>query len=149
MSDLAALILSCGENRSVLLVLADWLEEKLGLEATAALLRQPKLQAVTAEPTVLGEFAYFPLGEDALVWLVGVRIESDADERTWQAGTLLGLYAHPRDWPEKWLMIPSVLVQDGSFQGAHSTGVEEDTGVINARTELATFVAQNQAQLRA
>ena len=62
MSDLAALILSCGEDRSVLLVLADWLEEKLGLEATAALLRQPRLQVVSGEPHTLGEFAYFAAG---------------------------------------------------------------------------------------
>ena len=78
-----------------------------------------------------------------------VRIDSNFDERIWQAGTLLGLYAHPRDWPEKWLMIPSVLVQGESFQGGHSGGIDEEPGVILARAELANFVAQNQAQLRA
>jgi hypothetical protein len=67
LSAMAAMILGCKDDRASLPILADWLEEKLGL---AALLRSPNVAPVAAEPRDSAEFAYYPLAEDAFLWLV-------------------------------------------------------------------------------
>src|SRR4051812_31829511 len=70
-SELAALLFGCREDAASLPVLADWLEEKLGLAATGSLLRQPGLEThpleQLASPSRCDTFA---LAADVTLWLI-------------------------------------------------------------------------------
>jgi hypothetical protein len=124
-SELAALIPGCGDDRAALPVLADWLDERLGLTATAALLRQP------ARPTPPEEACYsdletFALAEDVSTWLVRVCADPVLAGGTTRPGTLLGLYVHPAGWPEGWARLSRFVPRTRC-------------GVVAARKELRAF----------
>ena len=68
-SDLAAMILSCQGQHEALMVLADWLEQKLGLAKLADLLRSPELKPLPMNLRQYEAFDYFPLERDAFFWL--------------------------------------------------------------------------------
>jgi hypothetical protein len=77
-------------------VLADWLEERLGLAATAGLLRLPDPHDPPEDGDVrCHEFDYFPLGPDAFGWLVRAQLRLDPQTLDETPRLVLGLYAHP------------------------------------------------------
>jgi hypothetical protein len=101
-SEVAALILGCRGQPEALWVLADWLEEKLGLTRLAELFRSPELVPLAKKLTSCEEFDSFPLGRDALLWLTQGRYLADEVSYERRPLVVVGLYAHPAGRPGEW-----------------------------------------------
>jgi hypothetical protein len=130
-SELAAMVAGCQTDSSSLPVLADWLDERLGLPHTAGLLRLPALQQVPQGVTAgCRQFSYFPLAPDAFVWLADVRPLLEGDDTP---GVILGLYAHPQGRPGAWARLARLL----AFQGETDPRVEAARAELNALAERA------------
>jgi hypothetical protein len=142
----AAMIMGCKGGRGSLPVLADWLEETLGLAATAALLRAPDLEEVTEEPQDVTAFDHYPLAEDAFLWLVQGHYYPEAREGKAVPWTLIGLYAHPQDRPGDWVKLTGRLVGANGPAAGVAVGrgktAGNDSRVERARQEVADFVTR-------
>jgi len=108
-SELAAMIRGCRGQQEALRVLADWLEEKLGLAKLAALFRSPELKPLTKKLANCEEFDYFPLGQDALFWLAQGRYLADEVVFERRPLVVVGLYAHPVGCPGDWARIVNMV----------------------------------------
>ncbi len=128
-TELAALVAGCQQDRAALPALADWLDERLGLTATAALLRRPT-RLTPPEEACYSDLQVFALAEDVSVWLVQVCPDPLLGDST-RPGTLLGLYAHPAGWHEAWARLTCFLPRTRR-------------GVAAARKELLDFHARSQ-----
>jgi hypothetical protein len=110
-SELALMLGGC-QDAAAWPVLADYLEEKLGLSATATLLRSPDLVAAPGEFVDASAFDYYPLGADVFLWLADGRYSAGRSRRVARPGTLVGLYAHPPGQEEHWVKVTRVLPRE-------------------------------------
>src|SRR4051794_23725518 len=95
-SELAALVFGCREDAESLPVLADWLEERLGLAATGTLLRQPGLGTHPLEQlTSPSGCDTFALGPDVTLWIIEASFGFALHPYDEKSMALVGLYAHP------------------------------------------------------
>jgi hypothetical protein len=136
LSQVACLIVASKTDRPTLPVVADWLEEKLGLTATAFLLRQPGLPEVPEEWDVLPSgLDWAPLAPDAFAWLVGLQFALAPTQFDRTPGVVVGLYAHPHDRPDVWAKVAQVLV----------LGPGMDARAEEAGKELPAFAQQQRS----
>lgn len=142
-SELATMILGCKEQCENLLILADWLEERLSLSALAGLLRLPDFQPLSKELCSCEEFEYFTLGHDVFVWLARGHLLMDqvGFERT--PCMIVGLYAHPDGRSENSAKVVGTLALEEDPnrdpQRPWDRMVKKHPRVEEAREELATF----------
>jgi hypothetical protein len=135
LSESAALIRGCCEDRSSLPVLLDWLEERLGLAATAWLFRQPGLAEVPegwAGHCTGGDLT--PLAADAFLWLSWYSLPLAPGPAAPTPGLALTLYAHPKGRPKAWAKFTHLLV----------LGPGMDRRAEAARAELQAFSERQQ-----
>jgi hypothetical protein len=111
-SELARLIAGLKDNRAGLPILADFLEEKLGLTNTAALFRAPELQTLPHD-FATGDLHYYPLADDVFLWFTDCRCRQEPGQPEKKPLTLIGLYAHPLGQSDAWVQITSGL--EGKF----------------------------------
>lgn len=142
-SELAAMVRGCKEQWSNVPILADWLEERLGLSATASLLRSPDLQPLAAELHYSDDFHYFPLAADVFVWLAGGHYWTDQIGFESKRGMVFGLYAHPEGRPGTWTKVVGIISlekdREGDPQRPWERGVKKHPRVEDARNELVAF----------
>jgi hypothetical protein len=130
LSEAAALVLGCCEDRSSLPILLDWLEERLGLGAMAWLFRQPGLAEVPegwAGHCRAGDLT--PLAVDVLLWVTWFSLPLAPGAADPTPGLALTLYAHPEGRPESWARFTHLLV----------LGPGMDRRAETARAELQAF----------
>lgn len=143
-SELAAMILGCKEQWVNLLILADWMEERLGLSATAMLLRSPDLKPMAKELDSCEDFAYFVLASDVFVWLAQGHCRMDQVGFDMKPHTAIGLYAHPEGQPEKWLKIVGAIALEQAAshdpQRPWVRTVKNHPRIEKAREELSAYV---------
>jgi hypothetical protein len=141
LTPVAAMIAGCKGQLGNLPVLADWLEERLDLPATAALLRAPNLQPLSRELSSCEGFEFFPLGPDAFLWLAQGHYRADKVGFDHRPCVVVGLYAHPEGRPADWTRISSMVpLKVGKKRDPDRPWlqvVKEDPRVEAARTELA------------
>lgn len=146
LSPLAAMIAGCKGQPGNLPVLADWLEEKLGLAAVAALVRSPDLEPLETELLNCEQFDCFPLGPDAFLWLAQGHYRVDKVGYDHRPCVVVGLYAHPEGRPSDWtkvsIFLPLKASKERHPDRPWQTVVEQDPRVEAARTELAAFAAR-------
>jgi hypothetical protein len=143
LSEVAAMVLGCRERRENLPILADWLEERLGLAATAALLRSPDLEPLPGALSECLELDYFPLGPDVFLWLAQGHLVRDSYGFDRQACVVVGLYAHPEERPGDWAKVVSMVALEEESQRDPQRPwarlVKKHPLVEEARKELAAF----------
>jgi hypothetical protein len=100
--------MGCKDDRKSLPILADFLDEKFNLPATAEMFRAPDLQKVPGEVDPAGELHYCRLERDVFLWLL---LTSYNPPRKWdpKPGVVVGLYAHPEGLRERWAKIAGLL----------------------------------------
>jgi hypothetical protein len=139
-SELAALVQGVSGSRDGLPVLGDFLEEKFGLSATAALFRQRDLKAVPDRPDTRS-FAFFPLTEDVFLWLAQARVATRGKKPESRPCTIVGLYAHPREDRSRWARLAAMLPGKDDPEAAKRTPTRPqalpDPRVEAAQKELA------------
>jgi hypothetical protein len=145
-SELAALVLSCKEQWENRLILADWMEERLHLAATARVLRSPDLQLLTKAWDGSEQFEYFSLEHDVFVWLARGDCITDQVRFQTKPYMALGLYAHPKGQPEMWVKVVGITALEEDTQRDSQRpwfrAVKSHPLVDEAREELAAFVKQ-------
>jgi hypothetical protein len=116
-SELAALVRGIKDAPGGLPVLADFLEEKLGLGPTAALLRLAELEKLPKKEFRTHNFCFFPLTDDVFLWVTQGRLT--VNPRTFEAKpcTVVGLYAHPQGQPSAWCKVTRMLVGEDDPAG--------------------------------
>jgi hypothetical protein len=130
-------------------VLADFLEENLGLVATAGLLRCPDLHDPPKETELAGAFDYYPLDDAVFVWLTESRYSPKPNQYETKPCVLVGLYAHPTGREKNWAKITRMLPGKESRQRDPARPWQKlprkDDRVEQARMELVDFVKRNSA----
>jgi hypothetical protein len=119
-SELAAMVRGIKDAPDGLPILGDFLEERLGLRETAALLRSPDLKPMPKEGHSGSAFVYYPLAEDVFLWLAAARFQSGAKAYQTRPGTIVGLYAHPQGQPSLWAKITRMVEGEEDAKAAAS-----------------------------
>jgi hypothetical protein len=110
MSELASIVLSVAGDRSGLPILADFLEEKLGLGHTAALFRLPDLGPPPKGTHQHSQFCWYPLAADVSISFAAGRHSHGKTSARSRPHTIVCLYAHPPGDARRWARISSALV---------------------------------------
>jgi hypothetical protein len=103
------MVFSVKDAPAELPVLADFLEEKFGLTATAALFRLRDLKPLPKSWHADGEFRYYPLADDVFLYLTEARYHPDPKVYGGPPCTFVGLYAHPEGAPARWAKVTGML----------------------------------------
>jgi len=128
-------------SRDGLPVLGDYLEEKFGLPATAALFRRRDLKELPGGKVDAHGFSFFPLTDDVFIYFSQARVPLAGKPRESGPCHIVGLYAHPREDAKHWArvsgMVPAKDDPESQRERPWAPDAQPDPGIEAARKELA------------